>query len=183
MPACGPEISGWAGRILDSLPETGNASVGSIATYLQYNLYQLNYRTNSDFALSGECVYPDMTPMLSGIYESIYRCEYYAKAAARNLGVAGYEFVEIEGHDQGRFRTVAKTTIAQGYQAQYKECKLSLAELIEWYNSQGAGLPSLGMVINAERGPNFATLPDFSCIPRYDYFHDCNTVFGSYFIG
>ena len=184
MPLCPPELSGWAGRILENLPEPNYSSTGSIVSYLQYNLPDLNRRIYTDFYLSGECILPEMSAMQSGIYEALFRCQYLTKRAAANLGTASFEWVEIESHDQGRIRRVAQTTVAQGYRVEAKACNDSLNEWIAWYNQQQYNFgSSVGMVIYRDRGPNDCPLPAFGeCIPCWDYFSTCNSVIGGYYL-
>jgi hypothetical protein len=105
---CGPELSGWAAQIIESLPETGNVTVSRVADWLRYNLTSLNARIYTSYYLSGDCIVPDMSPAVSGIYSSLLYCQYLAKQAAANLGVAGFAILELEGHDQSRIRTISK---------------------------------------------------------------------------
>lgn len=182
MSLCPPELSGWAGRILESLPETGYTTTGNIVSFLQYNLYRINAVIETDFSLSGECIVPDMTLMQSGIYEQIYYCSYLQKRAASNLGTAAYQVIEAEGHDQGRVRFASKTTIAQGYRLEANACNEALQVLIDSYNRGQFG-NTIGMVLYNERGPNSYPLPDFGeCAPYWDYLSCHNTVFGQYYL-
>lgn len=180
MPTCGPELSGWAAQIIEDLPETGNVTVGGVANWLRWNLPQLNARIFTDFVMSGECVSPDMSPAVSGIYSALYYCGYLAKQAAANLGVAGFAFVEVESHDQGRVRKAARTTIAAGYRAEAKACNEDLQILIDWYNSQGVGAPTVGQVLYWQRGANFSPLCEDSCYPIK--YCGCHSVFSSYYL-
>ncbi|HEY1054641.1 MAG TPA: hypothetical protein VGE24_05880 [Emticicia sp.] len=177
MAQCPPELSGWAGRILDTLPETGYATTGSIVTFLQYNLYRLNAAISTDFNLSGECIVPDMSQQISGIYTAMYYCTYLQKRAAANLGSAAYAWQEVENHDQGRIRRPSATSIAQEYRLQAAECKTELQSLIDEYNNGQFG-GALGMVIYDQRGPNNYPLPAMSLGFRYcGYFSNFNPIF------
>ncbi len=183
MATCAPELSGWAGRILEGLPD-GTATTGGIVSYFQYNLVKLNSRIYTDFTLSGSCIVPDMTYTQSGIFEQIYLCDYLSKQAISNLGTAAYSWVEVDGHDQSRIRKVAKTTIAQNYRVEAKACNEALKELVDWYNGQNNFGLTLGMVINSERGPNNEPLGSYGQRPGcFNYLSSCNSVFnGAYLI-
>lgn len=176
MAICPPQLSGWAERILDGLPETGNTSVGRIVSYLQYNLYQLNSRLFTDFSLSGECIVPDMTPSQSGIYTMVFYCQFLAKQAVLNLGAAAYQILEVEAHDQSRIRKVSKSTIAAGYRTEAKACNEELQMLVDAYN-QGQFGATVGLVIPVERGVNVTP-----CGPGWDYIYGCQTKFGPYYL-
>lgn len=176
MALCPPELTGWATRILDNLPETGGTSVSKIVSYLQYNLYDLNARIATSFYLNESgCILPDgMTPVQSGIYESMYRCNYYQQQSARNLGAAAYAVVQLDGHDQGGIRKASRVSVAEGWRQEAKICNEFLSELINEYN--GGDLPAVGMVLYSCRGPNEFPLPFYGS-PCWDYFSTRNSVF------
>ncbi len=181
MAVCPPELSGWAGRILETLP-SGSTTTGNIVSFFQYNLFRLNAAIYTDFSLSGECIVPDLSLMQSGIYEQIYLCTYYQKQVIANLGSAGYAVVEAEGHDQGRVRFASRTTIAQGYRLEATACSESLQALIDFYN-QGQFGNTIGMVLYDNRGPNSCPLPALAnCVPCWDYLGCHNSVFGLYYL-
>lgn len=157
---CAPELSGWAGRILEYLPETGFASTGSIVSYLKFNLSKLNNAIYTDFILSGECIVPDMNQAQSGIYQQMYFCDYLAKRAIQSIGAAAYEWIEIEGHDQGRMRRTAQTTVAQSFRLEANSCKAELQSQIDNYN-EGQFTTIAGMVVYQDRGPNACIMGPF----------------------
>lgn len=176
MALCQPELSGWAGRIYDNLPDQSNNSTGKIVGYFQNNLYKLNSLIYTDFYLDASgCINPDLTPMQSGIYESLYYCNWLKFQAAQNLGAAAFSFVEIESHDQGRLRKASRTTIADSYRQEAKICDESLQDLIDFYN--GSSSPAVGMVLYDCRGRNSPMLPDYGYMPCWEYFRNCNSVF------
>ena len=143
------QLSGWAGRILESLDETG-ISTGRVVTWLQNNLYRVNNALSTGFYTEGGYILPDMTMNESGIYEQMYVCDYYSKKANLALGAFAYDWTEIRGEDQGSIRRVSKNEVAKSYQAQAKECKVDLKELINWYQEQDQTL--VAQLLYSDRG-------------------------------
>jgi hypothetical protein len=135
------QLSGWAGRVLESLDETG-ISTGRVVSWFQNNLYKVNNALSTGFYTEGGYILPDMTSNESGIYEQMYICDYYSKKANSALGAFAYDWTEIRGEDQGSIRRVSRNEVAKTYQAQAKECKVDLNELITWYQDQGRTLVS-----------------------------------------
>jgi hypothetical protein len=140
----------WSERILDSLSETGIAAA-SVVTWFQNSLYKLNLALGSGFYTESGNILPDMSPNISGIYEEIYYCYYLNRKATQNLGAGAWDWTEIAEDNQGRIRKVSRNEIAKSYQAQAKDCKQTLEELIEWFQ-QGEGHTLVGTILYGDRG-------------------------------
>lgn len=127
-------MSGWAGRILNSLGETG-IPTGQVVTWLNYNLGVLNLNLDTCFKVTNSgCITPEMNQSDSGVYTEMYYCHYFTKMANQNLGAMAYDsWTEIDGEDQGRIRRTSKNEIAKTYNKMATDCKSNLGELIKWY--------------------------------------------------
>lgn len=143
------QLSGWAGRILESLDETG-ISTGRVVTWLQNNLYKINNALSTGFYTEDGYISPEMTMNESGIYEQMYICDYYTKKGNAALGAFAYDWTEIQGDKQGSIRRVSKNEVAKTYQQYAKECKSELKELIEWY--QGQNQTFVAQILLNDRG-------------------------------
>jgi len=157
---CSGEQYYWAGLILDSLGDT-TTPTGSVSTWLKTNLGQLNLRLGEGFSLSGDCIIPDMSQNVSGIYTEMYYCYYYNKQAGKNLGAAGYDWTEINGDEQGTIRRVSKNEIAKTFRTLSKDCRENLDKLTEWYNNSKSTNIFSSQVLYGERfgGANYDLLP------------------------
>ena len=143
------QLSGWAGRILETLDETG-ISTGRVVSWFQNNLYRINSSLSTEFYVDSGAIEPDMTMNQSGIYEQMYICDYYSKKANSALGAFAYDWTEIRGEDQGSIRRVSRNEVAKTYQSMAKECKADLNNLILWYEEAQAIV--LGQILLNDRG-------------------------------
>jgi len=166
---CSGEQVAWATRILESLDDT-TTPTGSVVTWLKSNLGNLNLRINGEFYLSGDCIEPEMSANVSGLYSEMYVCNWLNKQASKHLGAAAYSFVEIVGEEQGAIKKHNKTEISKTFRLLAKDCKENLDQLTEWFNGQNA-IHSYQITFS-ERfgGSNFDLLPppefysDYNCI-------------------
>lgn len=126
------DLSGWAGRILENLSDTGTPT-GRVVTWMTSNLYKLNIVLDTGYSVSGEYIVPEFTTNVSGMYEEMYYCDYWNKKANEMLGAASYDWVEMEGADQGRIRKVSRNDTAKTYMSLAKDCRERLTSLISWY--------------------------------------------------
>ncbi len=147
---CAAELNVWAERLLESLDETG-VTTARVVTWFQNNLYKLNLSLGTSFYTESGCLLPELTLNQSGIYETIYICEYFHRKANANLGAAAWDWTEIEGDKQGKIRRVSRNEIAKNYRTLANDCKVSLAELIKAYN-EGDGVTLAGQVLYGDRG-------------------------------
>lgn len=161
------EISGWAGRILESLDETV-LTTGRVVSWLQNNLYQINLALGTAFYTQAGYIEPSMYPTESGIYEQMYICDYYTKKANAALGANSYDWTEIAGDKQGTIRRVSKNEVAKTYRTQSTDCKTSLKELILWFQEQDITLAS--QILYNDRGEvsNDGLIP--LCYPPAEYY-------------
>lgn len=129
--------SGWIERVHETLSETG-ISVSRGVSWLQNNLFRINLALETGFYSLTGYIYPDMTPNESGLYEQMYICDYYSKKANSALGAFAYDWTEIQGDKQGSIRRVSRNEIAKTYLQFAKDCKVNLAELIDWMKTNDA---------------------------------------------
>lgn len=157
----------WATKILESLDDT-TTPTGSVVTWLRSNLGQLNLRISSGFYLSGDCIEPEMTTNVSGLYSEMYLCYYFQKMANKNLGASAYDWVQIIGEEQGSIRKTAKNEIAKSYRLLAKDCKENLDQLTEWFNGQNATMAY--QITYGERfgGSNFDLIPPPTYYSQYN---------------
>lgn len=129
-----PQISGWAYRIHGNL-EDSTVSVGMIVSWLENNLYRINIGlpVTTEYTMSGDNIVPDMTQAISGIYEEMYYCEYMKRKARLFLGASAYDWVEMEGNEQGRIRKVSRNDQAKTWRTLSQDCEKRVQELIAWY--------------------------------------------------
>lgn len=129
------QLSGWASGIIDGIGDTG-IGVSRTVSWLKGNLSKLNLSISTSYYYdeSVQEILPDeMTLIQSGIYEEMFYCDYLNKKVNENLGAAAYEWVEIQGEDQGTIRRASRTESSKVYLAMSKDCKAGLNELITWY--------------------------------------------------
>lgn len=137
MATCPPELSGWAGRIIDYIGDTG-ISTGSTVSWFQYNLYRLNLRLETSFYLTESgCIADQLNPIQSGIYEKIYYCDYLSRKATNFIGAGAFDWTQIDGDKQGMVRRVSSNETAKTARTQAQDCKTELDELIDLYNNNG----------------------------------------------
>lgn len=134
---CSGEQVAWAAKILESLDDT-TTPTGSVVTWLKSNLGNLNLRINGEFYLSGDCIEPEMSMAVSGIYSEMFVCNWLSKQANKNLGAAAYAWVSIQGEDQGEIRRANRVESAKVFRSLANDCKVSLDELTDWFNGQQA---------------------------------------------
>jgi hypothetical protein len=129
------QLSGWASGINDGIGDTG-LGVARTTTWLTNNVSKLNLTLGTSYYYDNSLneLLPDtMTLVQSGIYEEMFYCDYLNKKVNENLGAAAYEWVEIQGEDQGTIRRASRTESSKVYLAMSKDCKMGLNELISWY--------------------------------------------------
>lgn len=161
---CSGEQTQWAGLILESLDDTITPT-GSVVVWLKSNLGQLNLRLSEEFYLSGDCIEPEMSQSVSGIYTEMYFCAYYNKMANKNLGSASYDWTEIVGDEQGSIRKVSKNEIAKSFRGLAKDCRENLDKLTEWYGeNKDPIVPTQILYGSRFGGSNFDLLPPPDCI-------------------
>lgn len=165
------DLSGWAGRILENLSETG-ISTGRVVLWMETNLYRLNMPFGTSYAISGEYIEPEFTQNISGVYEEMYYCEYLNKKANSFLGAAGYDWVEIEGEEQGRYKKVSRNDTAKTYLALAKDCRERLSALITWYIQNDTPLEADQVLFNERIGGSEYGL----LFPPNDCFNGSNTI-------
>jgi hypothetical protein len=146
------ELSGWAYRIQGNL-EDSTVSVGMIISWLQNNLYKINISlpVPVEYSISGDSIAPDMTSAISGIYEEMYYCDYMKKKCRMSLGAASYDWVEVDGADQGRIRRVSKNEQAKTWRTLYQDCEKRIDELIKWYEDTYSEYPMADQILYNER--------------------------------
>lgn len=147
------ETSGWAYRIHGGL-EDSSISPGMIASWLQNNLYKLNISlplVTGYELVSGNTIIPDMPQVISGIYEEMYYCDYMQRKARISVGAAAYDWVEMEGQDQGRIRRVSKNEQAKSWRALYQDCQKRVEDLINWYEETYSEYPMADQVLYNDR--------------------------------
>lgn len=161
------ELSGWAGRLLESLDET-YISTGRVVSWFQNNLYYINNALSTGFYLENGYILPQMTTNEAGIYEQMYICDYYTKKGNAALGAFAYDWTEIRGDDQGTIRRVSKNEVAKTYKQYSIDCRIDLKQLIKWYEQQTQLL--LGQVLYNDRGQMAdGGLMEYSLPPTHMY--------------
>lgn len=156
---CSGELNNWAGLILDSLDDS-TTPTGSVVTWLKNNLGSLNLRLQETFSLSGDCIFPDMSQNISGIYTEMFYCYYFNKQANKNLGASSYDWTEIMGEDQGTIRKVSKNEIAKTYRGLAKDCRDNLDKLSNWYiENRNPVVPTQVLLGQRFGGSNYDLMP------------------------
>jgi len=136
------EQTDWATDLLESLSDTGT-SVSTTVSWLQSNLGKLNSHLRTEFILSGDrdggvsglepVISPDMTQIQSGIYNEMYFCYWLNKKSRQMVGSMDYDWVEMQGEDQGKVKRVSNTEKSKVYKDLAKDCQENLKELIKEY--------------------------------------------------
>lgn len=149
------QISGWASEIRDNVGDTG-ISVAQVSTWLKTNLRKLNLTINSEFYFDTgvQMILPDMEMNQSGIYEEMYYCNYLDRKVNENLGAASYEWIEIQGEDQGKIRRASRTDSSKIYASQAKECQARMEKLITWYFNISNPMTPLQVLYNERLSNN-----------------------------
>lgn len=170
MALCTGEQTVWAAQILESLDDT-TTPTGMVTSWLRNNLGSLNLRINGEYSLSGDCIVPDFSTNVSGIYTEMYYCAYFAKQANKFLGGAAYDWTEIRGDEQGSIRRVSKNEVAKTFRLLSKDCQENLTKLTEWFNGLNSSLPTQVLYGSRYGGANFDLIP-----PPSDYYTESNFV-------
>jgi len=166
---CSGEQIVWASLILESLGDT-TTPTGSVVSWLKNNLGQLNLRLEEEFVLSGDCIEPEMSQNVSGIYTEMYYCYYYNRQATKNLGASAYDWTEIAGDEQGTIRKVSKNEVAKTYRLLAKDCNENLDKLTDWYlETKGPILPTQVLYGARYGGSNFGLLPPPNCYSHNNF--------------
>jgi hypothetical protein len=166
---CSGELTNWAGLILESLDDSITPT-GSVVTWLKSNLGYLNLRLGEEFVLSGDCIVPDMSQNVSGIYTESYYCYYYNKQANKNLGASAYDWTEIVGDEQGTIRRVSKNEVAKTFRLLSKDCKENLEILTRWYaDNKSPILPTQVLYGSRYGGSNFDLIPPPDCVSSCNF--------------
>ena len=160
----------WASGILESLDDT-TTPTGYVSSWLRNNLGGLNLMLGTEFSLSGDCIIPDMDMNISGIYTEKYFCFHFSKQANKNLGVQNFDWISIEGTDQGVIRKVSRMQTAQTYIQLSKECRANLDRLVEWFHGQQNTHASQVLYGDRWGGASYDLLP-----PPASYYNSCNFI-------
>lgn len=167
MAICSGELTIWASQILDDLADT-TTSTGSVVSWLQTNLYQVNGALGTQYYLNESgCIEPNMDPMGSGIYTQMYNCHWLRKKAIQNLGAAGYDWTRFQGEEQGSITKVSRNETSKTYRILAEDCKKIVDELTDWYKGV-----YVGQVLYSQRcSTTDATLKDIpECCGRGNVF-------------
>lgn len=139
MAICSGELTIWASQILEDLGDT-TTPTGSVVSWLQNHLYEINGATRSQYYLNESgCIEPNMDAFGSGIYTQMYICSWLRKQALKAMGGMSYDWVRIEGNEQGSITKVSKNDVSKNYTGLAKDCKELVEELTNWYNGPYAG--------------------------------------------
>lgn len=149
------QISGWALEIIENVGDTG-VSVSKVSTWLKTNLRKLNLSINSEFYFDTDTqsILPDMDMNQSGIYEEMYYCHYLDRKVNENLGAASYEWIEMQGEDQGKIRRASRTESSKIYASQAKLCNERIKGLITWYYNITSPISPLQVIYNERLSNN-----------------------------
>lgn len=166
---CAQEISGWATKLLESLDDT-TTPTGIVSSWLYSNLGALNLRLEEEFYVSGECIEPPMSMVVSGIYSEIFYCQYWVKMANKNLAASAWDWVEIAGDREGVIRKVSKNEVAKTYRGLANDCRSSLDELSDWYlQNKNPIIPTQTLMSSRFGGSNFDLLPPPQCYCPHNF--------------
>jgi hypothetical protein len=132
--------SGWAGDLIGSIQDSG-VSTGTVVSWLRANLGHLNTLLKSEFITSGDYITPEMNSLQSGIYNEMYYCYWLRKKAQTMVGSMSYDWIEMEGEDQGRVRRVSNTQKATTYQSMARDCEANLKDLVKQYKGGDFAIP------------------------------------------
>jgi hypothetical protein len=132
--------SGWAGDIISALQDSA-LSTGTVVSWLRGNLGRLNVALRTEFNTSGEYIVPEMYDLQSGIYNEMYYCYWLRRKSQVMVGSMNYDWIEMEGEDQGRVRRVSNTQKGTTYQSMARDCETNLKELIKEYKGGDFAIP------------------------------------------
>jgi hypothetical protein len=142
MSSISPEQqSDWANELLESL-EDSVTSNSFVTNWLKSNLGLLNTYLSSDFQISESGhITPEFNAIQSGIYNELFICAWLRKKARITLGAMEYDWIEMEGEDQGRIKRVPHTQKAAAYQSMSKDCDIRLKDIIKTYKGGDFAAP------------------------------------------
>jgi len=171
------QLSGWASGIIDGIGDTG-IGVARTVTWLKTNLNRLNLTIGSNFYYDEATSYvlpDDMTMIQSGLYEEMFYCNYIDKKINENLGAAAYDWVEIQGEDQGTIRKASRTEVAKTFQVQGKRCKENINELVSWYFNSINPMTPYQVLYNAR----FSNNEEGLLYPPTEFIRSSNSIFST----
>lgn len=170
---CASDFTGWASGILESLNETGIAT-GSVANWLRSNLGLLNVRLRTTFSLNESgCVTGSINSAQSGIYTEMYYCYYYQRKANEMMGAASYDWVEIQGEDQGKIKRISQNDVAKNFMNMKKDTCEHVDSLVTWYHKYYNPLVSRQVLYNDRDGVSDSGL---TCAPPCSFYSPYNYV-------
>jgi len=170
---CSEQQITWSENILSSYQESG-ISPSSVAVWLRGNLGKLNLAINGSYYLSGDCILPEFSTNISGIYESIFECDYLRKKSVSLINTGGgLDWSELNGDGQGTIRRVSKNEQIKTLRTMSQDCQERLNQLIEWYNGGDAGAGVTQVLTDFRGDISTYVLNNF---PSCDYYSEYNTV-------
>jgi hypothetical protein len=133
--------SDWAAELLESVGDS-SSSISSVVQWLRTNLGELNARLSTSFTLSEDNnIEPALNDIQAGIYNELFICFWLKKKARTTLGAMEYDWVEMQGEDQGSIKRVSHTAKAAAYQSMAKDCDSSIKELVKVYRGGNFARP------------------------------------------
>ncbi len=171
--------SGWAGDLLTSVGDS-TSSTGSVVSWLQNNLGNLNGAIGTSYSLSGDDLSPGLSMESSGVYTEMYYCYFLARQATRSIGELSFDWVSIQGDDQGSVRRVTGNEKAKTYGSLAKDCRERLSELIDWYNQHANPSLPCQTLYNSRSGSAASGIREYgSYYPPESLFSNYNVVWTS----
>jgi hypothetical protein len=133
--------SGWAGNLLE-FTDDQSTPTGTVVTWIQSNLGLFGSYIDVPFTLDEESsIEPEMTPVQSGLYNEMYLCYHLNKQARKLVGAMAYDWIEIDGEDQGKVRRVSNTEKGKFYRTLAKDCSENFNSLIKTYKGGNYAIP------------------------------------------
>lgn len=133
--------SGWAGSLLEFTDDSTTAT-GSVVAWIQSNLGLFGSYVDIPFIVDEEqSISPEMSPVQSGLYNEMYLCYYLNKQARKLVGAMAYDWIEIDGEDQGKVRKVSNTEKGKFYRTLAKDCSENFDKLIKTYKGGDFAIP------------------------------------------
>ena len=125
--------SDWANDLLEAVGDSTTSNY-TVVNWLKSNLGLLNSHLSSSFSISGSgYITPEFNDIQSGIYNEMFLCHWLQKKAVKVLGEMEYDWIEMEGEDQGKIKRVSHTQKAGVYQSMSKDCQTRLKDIIKTY--------------------------------------------------
>lgn len=123
----------WAVELLSGVGDSTSSTL-SVVLWLRSNLGLLNQSLSTDFQISGDnYIVPEFTNIQSGIYNEFFICNWLRKKSIKTLGAMEFDWIEMEGEDQGKIKRVSHTQKAAVYQNMAKDCDVFIKDLIKTY--------------------------------------------------